>query len=265
MRTNRRRRTHPVVRAIRRTLALVVSAVALATAAAGVVGALSWARAHPYFAVREIEVEVDGKLDPKVVLGWARLQTGMSVWDVSAREVERRLKAQPRIRDAAVERRLPNQVEVKIEERRAIAILLASEPLLVSDDGVPFPPLAGETAAGLPYVSGLAGKDLSAGPVVETLRRAARLIELWQEHADWPELSEVRAEGEHLMLHPQRTPMVIRFAAESGAGAEELSRLAAVLELWRGRESEVAAIDLSLPGQALLRLRNPKTSAKTSI
>jgi len=254
-----------VLRALRRAVTLLAAALALGLA--GIAGArvLAWAEAHPYFAIRVVDVDVNGKLDAKVVLAWAGLSTGMSVWNVRELEVEERLLAHPRIREARVERRLPNQVKVQVEERRPVAIVLSRVPLFVAGDGTPFPPLAGEREDGLPYVSGFAGKDPPARGTIETLRRAARLVELWQAHGEWPALSEVRAEGEDLTVFPVRKPMSIRFGVE--VDEERLARLASVLELWRGRESQVAAIDLSLPGQAVLRLRNPKrwNAGKASI
>lgn len=256
MRKNRRRGTHPLLRVVRRTAAILATALVLGLAAVSGERMLVWAKGHPYFAVREVEVEIKGKLDPKVVMAWAHLATGMSVWNVRPDEVEDRLLAHLRIRQARVERRLPSHVKIQVEERRPVAVVLARAPLFVAEDGTAFPPLPGESEAGLPYLSGLGSKDFGAGGTIETLRRAARLVALWQSHAEWPALSEVRAEGEDLMVFPARTPMLIRFGSE--VDEERLARLGSVLDLWRGREAQVAAIDLSLPGQAVLRLRKPK-------
>ena len=45
------------------------------------------------------------------------------------------------------------------------------------------------------------------------------------------------------------------------AKTNDLARLDAVLELWRGREIQVAAIDLTAPGEAVLTMRNRKKAA----
>ncbi len=84
------------------------------------------------------------------------------------------------------------------------------------------------------------------------LRAVARLVALWQAHADWPAISEIRPDGEDLVVFATGSPLAVRFASE--AQAEDFTRLSSVLELWHGREAQVAAIDLSLPGQAVLKL-----------
>ncbi|MGH7857216.1 MAG: hypothetical protein ACREQY_07760, partial [Candidatus Binatia bacterium] len=83
---------------------------------------------------------------------------------------------------------------------------------------------------------------------------AAKILRLWQRHPDWPAVSEVKpqADGEYL-VYPEQSPMAIRFGSE--IGEEPFGRLSAVLDLWRGREMQVAAVDLTVPGQAVLRLR----------
>jgi hypothetical protein len=56
--------------------------------------------------------------------------------------------------------------------------------------------------------------------------------------------------------------MVVRFSAE--ARAEDFSRLSTVFDLWRGREALVAAIDVSMPGQAVTKLRLKRLPATGS-
>jgi hypothetical protein len=89
------------------------------------------------------------------------------------------------------------------------------------------------------------------------LRAAARLALRWREHAQWPAISEIRSEGDDLVVFVAGTPLSVRFTAE--ARADDFARLSAVLELWRGREAQVAAIDLSVPGEAVLKLRRKKS------
>jgi cell division septal protein FtsQ len=215
---------------------------------------LRWVQAHPYFALREIDVQGRRALDANTLLTWAGLTPGMSSWAVQPAAAERRLLDHPRLRAATVERILPDRVTIRVEERQAVAILLAAEPTLVALDGTAFPALEGESLDGLPYLSGVAAGHPATD--AERLRAAARLVVRWSEHAEWPNVSEVRADGDDLVVFAAGTPMSVRFPAE--ARPEDFARLSAVLDLWRGREAQVAAIDLSLPGEAVLRLRGGK-------
>jgi cell division protein FtsQ len=255
---NRRRRARTLVLALRQALRLSFTAVVLGAGAfAGLRGA-EWVRAHPYFSVREIDVESRGRIDAQTIVAWAGLAPGMSVWSASDRDAENRLLAHPRIRQASVERRFPGQVKVHVEERLPVAVLFANEPLLVASDGVTFPPLPGEAIGDLPYITGLAGKDPRSSPVAARLRESARLAVAWRERGQWPTISEIRPGDDELLVYVAGTPLAIRFAAE--ARNEDLARLAVVLELWRGREVQVAAIDLSLPGEAVLTMRTRKAA-----
>ena len=62
----------------------------LAAAVVGVVWAVGRIESHPYFAVREIDVEAHGALDAETLLAWAGIAPGASVWSVHELEAERR-------------------------------------------------------------------------------------------------------------------------------------------------------------------------------
>jgi cell division septal protein FtsQ len=258
---NRRRGSRLGMAVLRRAARGLLALVAACAATVGGERTLAWAKAHPYFALREIDVDARGRVDAKTLVAWAGLTPGMSIWSVHTDEAERCLLGQPRISAASLERTLPNKVRLHVEERRPVAILLAGSPLLVAGDGAVFPALDGEATDGLPYVTGLAPKGGAASDGGKKLRAVARLVALWQTHTDWPAISEIRPDGEDLVVFATGSPLAVRFASE--AQAEDFARLSSVLELWHGREAQVVAIDLSLPGQAVVKLdrrRKPATA-----
>ncbi len=116
-----------------------------------------------------------------------------------------------------------------------------------------FPAVEGERLDGLPYITGLAGKPPTSAAVAQRLRVAASLVELWRQHAPWAAISEIRPDGDDLVAFVAGMPLAVRFSSQ--ASADDFARLSAVLGLWRGREAQLAAIDLSLPGEAVLKLR----------
>ncbi|HSD09807.1 MAG TPA: FtsQ-type POTRA domain-containing protein [Candidatus Binatia bacterium] len=252
MKRNRRRGARLGIAVLRATARGFVVLVAVAAAFVGAGRTLAWARSHPYFALREIDVEARGRIDPKTLVAWAGLAPGMSIWSVHTAEAENRLLGHPRIRDASLARRLPNQVRIRVDERLPVAILLADPPSFVAGDGAVFPALDGEAIEGFPYITGVSATDGGSSEGGKRLREAARLVALWQAHAEWPAISEIRPDGEDFVVYAAGTPLAVRLAPE--AQAEDFARLSAILELWRGREAEVATIDLSLPGQGVLKL-----------
>lgn len=257
-RQNRRRRAVTALGSLRRIAAAAGVAALFAGAGVALLRFEDWAVEHPYFAVRRIAVDAHGKLPAGQVVEWAGLRPGMSIWKVDPAAVTAALRSHPRIRGAAVERLLPSEVRVWVEEREPVAVLLAREPAFVDRDGAIFPPLAGEALEGLPYVTGIRDQELRERPyrVREQLRAAAAAIHLWDAHPDWPAISELRPQGDDLLVLPVRTPLVVRLGGE--AREDAFARLAAILDLWQGRESQLAAIDVSLPGQAIVRLRGSK-------
>jgi cell division protein FtsQ len=256
---NRRRRARAVFQVLLRAVRLGCLGFLLTAGGLAAARAAGWIEAHPYFAVREIDVETKGRVDAQTLLSWAGLAPGMSIWEAGEAAAEARLLAHPRIRAASVERRFPGQVIVRVEERTPVAILFADEQLLVARDGVAFPPVAGESTRDLPYVTGLAGEDPTSAPVAARLREAARVATAWRERGQWPAISEIRPGEDEMVVFVAGTPLVVRLATETRS--DDFARLDAVLDLWRGREMQVAAIDLTAPGEAVLTMRNRKKAA----
>ena len=219
----------------------------------------AWAKAHPYFAVREIDVEARGPLDAKTILAWSGLATGMSVWDVGERQAEARLLDHPRIRSAVVLRELPGRVWVHVEEREPVALLFGDPLQMVSRDGVVFPPCEGEAIAGLPYVSGFGGKDPASGLGATVLRDVARLVIAWRTHPQWPAISEIRRDADDLVVFASGWPLAVRLPPT--ADASDFDRLGTVFDLWKGRERGLVAIDLTMKGEAVLKVRKAVAAA----
>jgi hypothetical protein len=264
VRRNRRRGPRAVVRIARVAVRAVVAIAIAGGVAFAATDAAARVAAHPYFGLREVRVVGTRVLDRRAVLAWSALEPGSSLWRIDVRGAVKLLERNPRVRSAEVERQFPRGVRITIEEREPIAVLLGrAGALFVDRDGQFFPPLGDEPFEGLPYVSGIRMDDLVRRPdwAAARLRQAIDVLDLWRSRVHWPPLSEVRPEpsGE-VVAYPERTPMVIRFGAE--VREEQFSRLATVFGLWRGREADVSAVDLSVPGQVVLRLRSERDKGR---
>jgi hypothetical protein len=256
-RNRRRRQTSRWIAAIR---GAARAAGGLALAVAGIQGAIAlsgWVASHAYFAVSAIEIRGARAASPETIVAWAGIERGASLWRVDADRATERLRHVSRLRGASVERIFPNRVAIAVEEREPVALVLTrAGSVFVDAEAHLFRPLEDESIEGFPYVTGLPPlEDERAGLAsLERLRRAVRVVELWGHRAHWPSLSEIRPEetGE-IVAFPEQNPMAIRFAGD--VDADQFSRLGTVLALWRGREAQVAGVDLTMPGQAVLRLR----------
>lgn len=269
MRRNRRRGTHPIARAARTAMRTTIALVVLATALTGGTALRRWLSSHRYFEIAAIEVRGSRAAAPETIARWAGIERGQNIWTVAPVLAEERLRGVPRLRSARIERSFPDRVVIVVEERDPVALVLArSGPLLVDAEASLFPPISGESLEDYPYITGLpaTAEGLPAPWSVDRLKRALRVLDLWRKGSGRPALSEIRPEeGGDVVAFPENNPMAIRFAAD--VDAEQLARLTTVLTLWRGREAQIAGVDLTMPGQAVLKLRGslPKTKRSQGI
>lgn len=159
---------------------------------------------NPRFAVRSIEVETSGRLDPGQIRQWAGVRPGENLMALSPGRVQASLGWMPWIRDARVERILPDRLVIRVWEREPAArvelpVMEAAtarfwvEPLLVDDEGVVLPPLQpgwlrpGQAAdfAHLPRLDGLPPDQLRSGRRLES-RRVTTALALLRAFEDGP-------------------------------------------------------------------------------
>jgi cell division protein FtsQ len=266
MKRNRRRGTHPIARAVRIAIRTTIALVVLVTAVTAGTVLRDWLSSHHYFEIAAIEIRGSRASSPEMIARWAGIARGQNIWTVAPVLAEERLRGVPRLRSARVERSFPDRIVIAVEERDPVALVLArSGPLLVDAAASLFPPIPGEAIEDYPYVTGLptTAEGLPAPWSVDRLKRALHVLELWRTGGNRPTLSEIRPEeGGDVVAFPEATPMAIRFAAD--VDAEQLSRLTTVLTLWRGREAQIAGVDLTMPGQAVLKLRGGLPKSKRS-
>jgi POTRA domain-containing FtsQ-type protein len=263
-RQNRRRGSRGETPVSARSLARAATAGGLAVAAL-----VAWpflrdaVRHHPYFAVREVLVGGQARLAPDAIRRLAGLEPGLSIWDVDCAVAERRLRAEPWIRSAAVRRQLPHRVAIQVREERPVAILVTEGPqpalYYVAAHGRIFAPLGPADARDFPYLSGLGAGDLDGGSAFgpRTVRHALTLLRV-AARVGGPvaHVSEVhvdRARG--LTLLPVRPTVPI----EVGWSRFEtkLAHLPTVLALWSGREAEIAAVSLIFDDEVIVRTQGP--------
>lgn len=185
---------------------------------------------QPYFALQHIVVHTDGRLSPTDIRRWSGLRAGMSVFEVDLQQVETRLLDQARIRQARVERRLPDAVHIWAEARRPVAVVRGSQLVYLDRyGGYFFDPELSAVRLDLPYVSGLADLRLDAPAARRALDGVLRLLaasRLWRE-----QLSEIRWDQDtgYTLFLAQRQ-ITLRVGRETRP--ENLARVGRVLETW---------------------------------
>jgi cell division protein FtsQ len=100
------------------------------------VGVATWGVTHSrIFELRSLRVTGNVRLSSADVAALGGLDSRTNVLWLSSGALERRLEADPRIRDARISRTLPSFISIAIVERIPAAILAGSR-ILVSSDGI---------------------------------------------------------------------------------------------------------------------------------
>jgi cell division protein FtsQ len=216
--------------------------------------ALSW----DYFRVNEVAVEGNLYLGREDVLEALDVPAGANLLTVNLAALGARLAANPWVSEAALQRRLPDRLLVRLVERAPAAVLLSEAAHLVSGDGVILGEAAPEALDALPVLRAPAGLRYEVGERVapDELHEALRA---WRQVQLAPVLGGRRPREVAVMRDGS---YVVRLAPEALTlrlhleGFEaQLKRLEAVLALRGGALEDVEEVDLRFREKVILRPR----------
>ena len=219
---------------------------------------------HPYFGVSEIVVTPTRHVRAGSLLESVDLRPGVSLWRIDPERLAARLEEQPWIRRAAVRREFPRRLIVDLVERRPAAILYLDQLYYVDSTGLAFVRVGERDPIDLPFVTGVEAAIVAdERPFARhAIRQALRLLQLMQAAGLPFRVSEVHIEREQgITVFPIEPRAALTFGW-SGFGTK-LTRLTRVLRDFRGRESQIREIDLTMGAAAVVRLRRqPGAKAK---
>jgi len=183
--------------------------------------------AEPLMTIHHVNVQSDVPLADDQVLAFSGIQGGEHWYTIATSAIQKRLEANPLIRQARVERIFPDTVRLTIWGRQPVALLLAASagrtlPVLVDGDGVAFRQGSSRDDLNVPVISGLNAGSMAFGarlPSIylslfsdlRTLRQKAPAL--------YAQLSEVRvmpesadaaaAQGYDLLLYLTSSPVPV--------------------------------------------------------
>jgi cell division protein FtsQ len=220
--------------------------IALAVVTAAVLISLPWTgpammRRLVFFRVRKVEIRGAVYLTPSEVLAKLHIDSTANVWDDPSPYIKR-LMTHPQIRSAAVTRKLPSTLVVRVQENLPVALVPNAKGFAVIDGhGMPLPIDPAATKLDLPIV---ASRDTLIARLLAELR------------ASYPSLfdrvSEVRREGRNELL--VRLPAV-RVRALANVTADRLAEITPVEDDLARRHLAVAELDLRYRDQVIARLQ----------
>lgn len=210
----------------------------------------------PFFALERIAVEGPFQKSPGKIPGLVALEAGGNLLTLDIGEVARRLGSRPEIRRASVAKRFPNELVVKVEERKPSVLVLSESRLYLADEeGVVLRQVGPEDPLDLPVISGLGRPALAMGasPEGRQLPTAIRFLRLVERSASiLGPVSEVRVDpAEGLTLFLEDLPVPIRVGWEDFEG--KIARLERMFPRLRERESGLVSVDLRFDHQVVVR------------
>jgi cell division septal protein FtsQ len=218
---------------------------------------------HPYFSVTEIVVTPTQHVRAGALLEAADLRPGMSLWRVDPERLASALEAHPWVRRARVRREFPRRLIVDLIEREPVAILYLDQLYYVDSTGLAFVKVGDRDPLDLPFVTGIEAAIVTEDrPFARHgIRQALRLLHAMEASGLPFRVSEVHIERERGITVFPIEPRVALTFGWSGFGSK-LSRLARVLRDFRGRESQIREVDLTMGTTVVVRLRQPAAKAK---
>ena len=117
----------------------------------------------PYFNLREINISGEGYLTKEKIETLSNFSKGDNIFKLNIAGSARHIEAHPLIKEACITRKLPDIIDIKVQERNQAAyILLAfNKKYGLDDEGVILPLLDKELK--LPVVTGLGFSKVSVG------------------------------------------------------------------------------------------------------
>jgi cell division protein FtsQ len=141
---------------------------------------------NPDYRLTNIEFETDGTLPRDRVLEVTAVREGENIFHVDLAQVHDKLQELPQVDDVQVVRKLPNEIDIRVTERKPIAWITSEKSIadpfssdaafLIDARGV----LMKEKKLlpeylGLPLITGCTNEALAAGKTVESLEARAAL------------------------------------------------------------------------------------------
>jgi cell division protein FtsQ len=234
-----------------------------------VAGAVAWigqqtieyARTADAFAIREVVIEGNHRLEAIDVRRAAGVQIGSNAFEVSTETARDHLLQHPWIKEATVVRRLPNRVRIDIVERTPVALVALDQLYLVSEDGAVFKRMGVDDPADLPVITGIASErfydDFKYRRAV--LLRSMALLQDYEGAglADQEPVSEIHFEGQTgIELFVGQDGMHVRLG--EGQHRQKLRRLRQILDRLsreKARPSYVYLDNVRSPERATVRLQ----------
>jgi cell division protein FtsQ len=109
--------------------------------------------------INQIKIKGNRIVNTNEIIQLSQIQTGALLYKADLTAIQQNVMSHYYIKDAVVERNLPNSIDIQIVERIPVAIVNLSQPLYVDEDGVILPKAVSNITFDLPMISGISAYE----------------------------------------------------------------------------------------------------------
>jgi len=169
----------------------------------------------PYFSLREINVSGEGYVTKEKILILSHFSPGDNIFKLDIAESGRKIEAHPLIKEASITRKLPDIIDIRVEERNQVAYisLMFKKKYGLDDEGVILPVL--DKKLKLPTVTGIAFSSVTVGERLDLagIKSALNVVEAIKESKidEYIEIAEIKVvKPAHPVLYTAKGRVEIR-------------------------------------------------------
>lgn len=220
----------------------------------------SWLTQSDAFQMRKIEITGNDFISDEEIIELAEMNGKTDLWEIDLVNVEKKIRENRLVEDVYIHRRIPDILEIHIQEKQALALLKVDDQLFAIDPAGFILPSKPGKMYNMPVLSGAftgpvrVGSDIHATPVVHGL---VFLKQVLQDRPElYNEISEVVAGAEaSLNVYLSENGVPVYFGSTDYA-LKIRSLEALIREPGYARNlKQVRYVDLRYRGQVILGVR----------
>lgn len=222
--------------------------------------------ASDMFRVEQIRVQGGSHLSKAQVVALSDIKTGLNTFSLDLDLIGRKVEEDPWVRQASVQRIFPRLIDIRIEERRPVAIINLGYLYYLDDRGEVFKVLEASDSLDFPVVTGFEYQKIEQRDrqSAQDLKKIVHLLDDLRQRNIFglDQVSEVQREKNgSFALYTETGGVKVRLGRESFE--KKLNRLERIYAELKPRLSILDYIDLNVDEKVIVRIERPQKAASS--
>ncbi|OVE80439.1 hypothetical protein BVY01_00300 [bacterium I07] len=218
-----------------------------------------WLSKSESFQIRKIEIQGTNLISRDDLLEMGEIVSSGKIWNVDLSDSEKRIRDNPFVQDVQIQRQFPDILQIKLQEKKAIALInLRGKPYCIDRRGLILPSKPGRLYD-LPIISCRFMRRVRTGQIIddEPVQRGLAFLEMVRAHQPelYTKISELQIKQIGIELYTMNHSIPVKMGRNDYEW--KIRQLNAILnELEGGREmKKVRYIDLRFQGKIFVGMR----------